>query len=322
MRSAVIVCWTSGLIFAAGDSRLADAIRLGRYPDAYKLIQQGADPNGVDSRQNAPLYWAAAAGDVKLAEALLKKQALLNAVRRSPSFEPEYDALRLAALNQHTSMLDFLLLRGADPRPAMVWINDFPPGYRNKLRSMIRYVNDVIDAARTSNISQLQRLLFAGPTDWRQAGLNAALCAAAGTGQGRLVAGLLERGANPVADFGGQTALEMAASANQPEIVKFLISRGIRKEIVREAWRRTRSRDSKSVAAAFGRIAEQEEESARTEDVRSILDGLNRTAASLRSKDAERITKAVDWFKGRVASGRPSRPSADSCAPCRSCLKR
>src|SRR5215470_7514228 len=112
MRFAVILCWASGLMFAAGDSRLADAIRLGRYPDAHKLAEKGADPNGVDSRQNTPLHWAAAAGEIKLADMLLKKQALLNAVRRSPSFEPEYDALRLAALNQHTPMADFLLSHG------------------------------------------------------------------------------------------------------------------------------------------------------------------------------------------------------------------
>jgi ankyrin repeat protein len=112
------IAWIcSTLLLRAHAGQLAEAVRSGRYTEAMKLLEQGADPNEPDTRHNTPLMWAASSGQIDVARALLDKQALIN----SQHGEPRYDALRLAAQNQQTAMIDFLLSRGADPGIAERW---------------------------------------------------------------------------------------------------------------------------------------------------------------------------------------------------------
>src|SRR5947209_11414269 len=87
----------------AEDSRIANAIRVGRYNTAQKLLEAGADPNGRDSRNITPLIWAAANGQINLAAALLEKGAL------------HQNGLQAGALNRQIAIMDFLLSHGADP---------------------------------------------------------------------------------------------------------------------------------------------------------------------------------------------------------------
>src|ERR1017187_3665301 len=111
MRFTVIAWIYPALVLSAQEGRIAEVVRAGRYAEAQNLLEGGADPNETDTRRNAPLVWAAASGQIAMARALLDKQALVNTLH----YEPRYDALHLAAYNQQTAMIDFLLSRGADP---------------------------------------------------------------------------------------------------------------------------------------------------------------------------------------------------------------
>ena len=262
MRLTFIAWVFPTLLLCAQESRLADAVRAGRYAEALKLLDRGADPNELDTRGNTSLMWAAAAGRIEVARALLDNQALMNVQHH----KPEYDALHLAAQNQQTAMIDFLLSRGAIPA-LFEW--DYGQ-YREKLIRIAKFVSDVENAVRNGNTSRLEALLAESPPDWRQSSLNGALLAAARRGDARLVQKLLDRKANPVSDRAGITALELAAESGHAEVVKLLISAGIRIELVREAvrmsgpayppgWSLEPMRMTPAVQEAFGEIAREPE---------------------------------------------------------------
>jgi ankyrin repeat protein len=231
MRLTAIVWICSTLALSAQERGVAEAVRAGRYADALQLLDKGADPNKLDTRRNAALMWAAASGQIAVARALLDRQALVN----FPHYQPNYDALHLAAQNQQAAMIDFLLSRGADPG-----LRDWDPTLgenRDKLVRIGKFVNGVKSAVWDRNTSRLEVLLAESPPDAVQSSLNSALWVAAQLGDARLVQKLLDRKANPVADWEGRSALEVAADAKHAEVVKLLISRGIRTELVRQAIR-------------------------------------------------------------------------------------
>jgi ankyrin repeat protein len=78
MRLVWIASWItwicSMLLPSAHAGQLTEAVRSGRYTEAMKLVEQGADPNELDTRQNTPLMWAASSGQIDVARALLDKQ--------------------------------------------------------------------------------------------------------------------------------------------------------------------------------------------------------------------------------------------------------
>ena len=251
MRLMGIACICSTLLLSARAGQLAEAVRAGRHAEALQLLEQGANPNDRDTRRNTPLMWAASSGQIEVARALLDKQALVN----TQHDEPEYDALHLAAQNQQTAMIDFLLSRGADPGLAERW-PPLPGQYSEKLLRIGRFVDSVKNAPSPS---RLEALLARSPPGSRQSSLNAALWAAAQSGDAPLVQKLLERKANPVSDGEGKTALEAAAQQQRAEVVKLLVSTGIRTELIREAIPMNRRLMTPAVREAFGETAREPE---------------------------------------------------------------
>ena len=254
MRLMGIACICSTLLLSAQEGQLAEAVRAGRHAEALKLLEQGANPNDRDTRRNTPLMWAASSGQIEVARALLDKQALVNAQHD----EPEYDALHLAAQNQQTAMIDFLLSRGADPGLAERW-PPLPGRYSEKLFRIGRFVDSVKNAAKDRSPSRLEALLAESPPDSRQSSLNAALWVAAQLGDAPLVRKLLDRKANPISDREGKTALEVAAQQQRAEVVKLLVSTGIRTELIREAIPMNRLLMTPAVREAFGETAREPE---------------------------------------------------------------
>jgi len=245
------MCVCSALVPSTHAGQLAEAVRAGRHAEALQLLEQGANPNDRDTRRNTPLMWAASSGQIEVARALLDKQALVNAQHD----EPPYDALHLAAQNQQTAMIDFLLSRGADPGLAERW-PPLPGQYSEKLLRIGRFVDSVKSAASPS---RLEALLAQSPPDSRQSSLNAALWAAAQLGDAPLVQKLLERKANPVSDREGKTALAVAAQQQRADVVKLLVSTGIRTELIREAIPVNRLLMTPAVREAFGETAREPE---------------------------------------------------------------
>jgi len=151
MRLTWIACICSMLLLSAQAGQLAEAVRSGRQVEVLKLLEQGADPNELDTRHNTPLMWAASSGQIDLARALLDKQALIN----TEHSEPRYDALHVAAQNQQTAMIDFLLSRGADPGVAEPW-PALPAGYPEKLFRIGHLLDSVRNAVKGGAPSRLQ----------------------------------------------------------------------------------------------------------------------------------------------------------------------
>jgi ankyrin repeat protein len=267
------IAWIcSMLLLSARAGPLAEAVRSGQHAEALKLLEQGADPNELDTRRNTPLMWAASSGQIEVARALLDRQALIN----SQHDEPRYDALRLAAQNQHIAMIDFLLSRGADPGVAEPW-PALPDGYPEKLSRIGHFLDGVRNTARGGAPSRLEALLAESPPDSRQSGLDAALWVAAQLGDASLVRKVLARNANPVSDHEGKTALQLAAQHQRAEVVKLLVSAGIRRELVREAIPMNRLLMTPEVREAFGETAKEPEA----------------IAAALQARDAASLNKLI-----------------------------
>jgi hypothetical protein len=297
------ITWICSMLLpSAHASQLVEAVRSGQYTEALKLLEQGADPNELDTRHNTPLMWAASSGQIDVARALLDKQALIN----SQHGEPRYDALHLAAQNQQTAMIDFLLSRGADPGVAERW-PALPGGYPEKLFRIGHFLDSVRNAVRDGAPSRLGALLAESPPDSRQSGLNAALCVAAQLGDAPLVRKLLDRHANPISDREGKTALQLAAQHQQAAVVKLLVSTGIRRELVLEAIPMNRLLMTPEVREAFGEPAREPEAIAaslnkRNESLKEVLERLSTACRERQSAGCSRINNVVVWYSARLSA--------------------
>jgi ankyrin repeat protein len=209
----------------AQGGQLVDAVRAGRYTEALNLLDNGADPNERDTRGYTPLMWAATSGNIQVATALLDKQAFVDGESDRGT------VLRLAAENRQTQMVDFLLSRGAQPdiRPP------FPAQYRQQMDRIWNFVYSVENAAWAHNSQLVRTLIQQSAADSRQCVLNATLWVAARDGNAPLVGELLQMNANPLSGAIGLTALEAAGEFGHVEVVKLLMARGIRRELVRDA---------------------------------------------------------------------------------------
>jgi hypothetical protein len=173
-------------------------------------------------------------------------------------------------------MIDFLLSRGADPGVAERW-PALPGGYPEKLFRIGQFLDSVRNAVRDGAPFRLGALLAGSPPDSRQSSLNAALCVAAQLGDAPLIRKLLARNANPISDREGQTALRLAAQHQRAEVVKLLVSTGIRPELVREAIPMNRLLMTPEVREAFGETAREPET----------------IAAALKAGDAASLNKLI-----------------------------
>ena len=104
----------AGIVSAAADSRLIDAVKA-RDADAVRtLIAQGADVNAAEGDGSTPLHWSAANGDMTITEALLKAGARVTAATRIGGMSP----LFMAAKNGSAEVVAALLQAGAEAREA------------------------------------------------------------------------------------------------------------------------------------------------------------------------------------------------------------
>jgi hypothetical protein len=207
-------------------------------------------------------------------------------------------------------MIDFLLSRGADPGVAERW-PALPDGYPEKLFRIGHFLDSVRNTVRDGALSRLGALLAESPPDSRQSSLNAALCVAAQLGDAPLVRKLLDRHANAVSDREGKTALQLAAQHQQAEVVKLLVSTGIRSELVREAIPVNRLLMTPEVREAFGETAREPEAIAaalrtgdkkRNESLKEVLERLLTACRERQSDDCSRIRNVVNWYSARLSA--------------------
>ncbi len=195
---------------------IADAVRNGQYDLARKLLEHNADPNATDLELNSPLMWAAARGNIGMANALIEKGALVNYGQLQQN--QREDALHFAVENHQAAMVDFLLSRGAayypisfpDPKEFPETLNEYSRLCQNFERK---------DPAA----------IQACPVRWRQAAFDNLLLLALPENAERVTA-TLAAGARPTADLRGVSAVEIAASGRSQqafESLRALLAAGV-----------------------------------------------------------------------------------------------
>ena len=115
MSAVAIVLLALAIAADSRRPRLAEVVRSGDDVRALRMLDEGADPNQRDLKGMTPLMWAAVLGQVEVAGRLLDKGAALNAETGGGSGRAANTALTFAAANGNTTMVDFLLSRGAVP---------------------------------------------------------------------------------------------------------------------------------------------------------------------------------------------------------------
>jgi len=109
---ATLVLTVSGgtMLFAAGDTRLADSAMQGDRAAVQALLQQKVDVNAPQGDGTTALHWAAYRDDVEMAKLLVKAGANIKAATRIGGMTP----LFMAAKNGNAAIIDLLIKSGAE----------------------------------------------------------------------------------------------------------------------------------------------------------------------------------------------------------------
>lgn len=194
-----VVLFTSAEIMAGAYEEAIAAVREDRSDIVLDFLQRGLDPNTVDGAGNTLLMIAAANGNDKLIESLLRINS--NYLIRNKYGDT---ALALAALNGHRDIVLRLLEAGA-PTDTPGW-NALHYAVFNGHTDIVR---DLI--AKGANL------------DARAPNHHTALMLAARNGQGDIAKMLLAAGANPeLGDLEGNDAMKIAQQAGSQEVVGLL----------------------------------------------------------------------------------------------------
>ncbi|KAJ7692540.1 ankyrin repeat-containing domain protein [Mycena rosella] len=174
---------------------------------AKHLLDRGSSPNDMAALGTYPLYVASYYGYLQMAQLLIERGALVNAV----SGYKEGTALQGAAAQGHIELVQFLLNKGATIDPA-------GGSYGSALQS----------AARAGHTEVVRLLLDKGATvDGASGTYGNALQAAAHEGHTEVVQLLLDKGANVDAAGGGYGSALLAAALNgHTEVVQSLLNKG------------------------------------------------------------------------------------------------
>lgn len=184
------------------DIDLLLAVRYGTMAEVKRLIQAGADVDVNEASKDdfTPLMFAAARGDPRITEYLIKHRAEVN--RRN---EIGQTALMIAALEGHKSIIEQLVLAGADvgavdneKRNVVAWAatrGDLP----EVISALVVFGADY-NARDISGFTPLMRAALLGHAD--SAGM------------------LLTVGADETIKLRGKTAYEMAAERGHAEVCK------------------------------------------------------------------------------------------------------
>jgi ankyrin repeat protein len=192
---------------AAGETRLADAVRKGDNTAVRALLQARVDVNATEADGTTPLHIAAERGNLEAATLLVAAGANVKAATRYG-----VTPLALAAASGSASVIEALLKAGADANGAT------PEGE-----------TALMTAARTGSIDGIKSLVAHGANvnakeSWK--GQTAAMWAA---GEGHLAAlrTLMEMGADVQArSKAGFTPLLFAVRNGHNDAVRLLLSRG------------------------------------------------------------------------------------------------
>jgi ankyrin repeat protein len=101
---------TPAVSFAAGQSKLVEAVRRGDAKAVRALLAQHVDVNAADADGSTALHWAAQRDDAAIADLLIASGANVKAATRY-----RITPLSLACTNGDAALVDRLLKAGADP---------------------------------------------------------------------------------------------------------------------------------------------------------------------------------------------------------------
>jgi ankyrin repeat protein len=189
----------SGAAIGGVHDDIVMAAREDRTEEVVRYLRQGMDPDTADAAGTTLLMTAAANGNVRLVESLLRLRA--NVLKNNKYGE---SALALAALNGHQEVAKVLVQAGARINASGWGALHYAvfSGHADVVRYLIDQGADV--NARAPNY-------------------HTALMLAARNGHGEIVRVLLAAGANPdLGDLEGNTALGIAQNAGNQEIAGLL----------------------------------------------------------------------------------------------------
>ncbi|GAO42024.1 hypothetical protein FPE01S_01_10370 [Flavihumibacter petaseus NBRC 106054] len=196
---------------------LVDAVEARDYALMEKMLVNGADPNGYDSKGQFPLWNAVWNDDAKSVNLLIRKGASVK--RPFLADKGKIYLVEIATQEGHADIVRMLVDNGADIK------QQYLQGYT------VLHI-----AARRGHLDLVQYYLAQG------AGVNVAaddgttpLELAAGKGFIEIVKVLADGGADVnVQDRKGNFALGEAARYGHLDVVKFLVSNGARKDLKNE----------------------------------------------------------------------------------------
>jgi len=229
-----------GRLFAASDTRLADAARRQDVPAVRQLIGAKADVNAPQPDGATALHWAAFRDNLALTALLLGAGANTN-----PRNDYGVTPLSLAASQASTAVVDALLAAGADatlalPSGETPLMTAAHAGKAGAIQSLLRNKAPVDTRERVKGQTALMWAVSAGHVDASRALLdggadvNAASASgftpimfAARTGSTTLADLLLARGARINEAAGdGTTALHIAVVRGRVDLALFLLDKG------------------------------------------------------------------------------------------------
>jgi len=112
--SIIGVMCVSAFLYAAAETRVADAAEKGDRNTVRSLLKQAVDVNAAQGDGMTALHWAALNGDTEMAQMLLYAGANVKAMTRLGGFTP----LFMAGKNGNAGVVEALLKGGADPKLA------------------------------------------------------------------------------------------------------------------------------------------------------------------------------------------------------------
>ena len=225
----------------ANDRRLIDAVARGDLESVRDALSQGASPNASENGGYSVLMAAVVeCNDLRIAETILKVQALTDSVNRQGS-----TALHLAAMGNRLQAVSLLLKYGADrfikdrqgATPFTVAVNNAASAEVLELLMAVEkntedYTKELtailIKASIEGKVNTVEYMLEKG-ADIDGTGVRgfASIHWAAEFGHNDVLEFLLSKGADSLLELpGGGTALHRAALCSQLECVKTLIRHG------------------------------------------------------------------------------------------------
>ncbi len=234
-----------GIIAAAADSRLVEAVRRGDMEAVRSLIGQSVDVNEAQGDGATALMWAAHRDDQEMIHLLLASAADAKAAN-----EFGITAVSLACTNRNSSVVDQLLRAGADANAAQVngetvLMTCAKTGAVEAVRSLLargadprarenRRSQTALMFAASGKHSDVARSLIEGRADVNAASATGftALMFAAQQGDVELARMLIDVGADVnAATPDGWTPLLVAAASRNEEAGILLLERGARPNV-------------------------------------------------------------------------------------------